>query len=199
MGVVIFTADDSRYRIGHYLKMFGTMSMAPVAADTTYILYDAPFDEKDALYWAPLIQHRLVVVTEKPPKLSKRSEDCVIVDQSFKANQPDHGRMMKAAMTWQDRDRALTAMEHVPLPLANAFIRANNTDIDMGRLLAAIRFTLHDDYARAAMAYGHKPNGFSWPKRSRNKDYIQHPDLRKSDNYHEYLLVEPDKEVTEWI
>ena len=154
MGVVIFTNDDARYRKGDFICMYGEITVPPTTPDTTLILHNKSFSEADVLYWAPIIQHRFVVVVDKLPKLSEASEDYVIIDQALKVKDKDFTRSIRAALCWVDRDRALNALRPVPLALMNAFIKANVDNMQVGRLLARCRFTLHDDYARAVMAYG---------------------------------------------
>ena len=85
MGVVIFTKDDARYRTGDYFAMYGELTVSPTLRHTTYIYHTKKFTEQDAIYWASVVPFRLVVVADKLPKLTKASEECVILDQSIKA------------------------------------------------------------------------------------------------------------------
>ena len=184
MGVVIFTNDDARYRKGDFICMYGEITVPPTTPDTTFILHNKSLSEADVLYWAPVIQHRLVVVVDKLPKLSEASEDYVIIDQALKVKDKDFTRSIRAALCWVDRDRALNALRPVPLALMNAFIKANVDNMQVGRLLARCRFTLHDDYTRAVMAYGIYPvSNFKWPKKSHNNDYILPSEMRRTDKH----------------
>lgn len=115
MGVVIFTNDDARYRKGDFICMYGEITVPPTTPDTTFILHNKSFSEDDVLYWAPIIQHRLVVVVDKLPKLSEASEDYVIIDQALKVKDKDFTRSIRAALCWVDRDRALNALRPVLL------------------------------------------------------------------------------------
>ena len=155
MGVIIFADDDTKYRTGDHIVMYGDMTVSPTVPDTTFIYHTDKFTEKDAIMWASIIPYRMVIVG-KLPKLTKASEHCVIVDQQVKVKQ-DYSRSIRAALCWADRDRAHRALEPVPIPLANAFVRVNVHDIELGRLLARCKFTLHDDYTKAAIAYGVSP------------------------------------------
>ena len=184
MGVVIFTKDDERYRTGNYFAMYGELKVSPTLPHTTYILHINKFTEKDALYWAKIVPFRLVIVADKMPKLTKASNKCVILDQSIKTSRPDFSRKIRAALCWSDRDRAHVALAPIPLPLANAFIKVNVHDINLGRLLARCRYTLHDDYTRAAIAYGINPiRNFKWPSKKTNNIYIVPNGIRQTDKH----------------
>jgi len=184
MGVVIFTKDDERYRTGDYFAMYGELTVSPTLPHTTYILHINKFNEQDAIYWAKIVPFRLVVVCDKLPKLTKASDECVILDQSIKTTKPDFSRKMRAALCWADRDRAHSALGPIPLPLANAFIKVNVNDISLGRLLARCRYTLHENYTRAAIAYGVNPvRKFKWPSKKANKDYIVPKGIRQTDKH----------------
>ena len=196
MGVVIYTKDASRYQTGHYLVMHRELTTPPTAPDTTFILHSDRFAEKDVLYWAPVVPYRLVVVCNKAPRLTSASEDLAILDATLKIPKADYGRAMRAALCWADRDRAHRALEPVPLPLANAFVRANVDDIEVGRLLARCRYVLHDDYTRAVIAYGvPQVRDFSYPPKSASSIDILPGSMRKSDAHWD-VIVRNDTAVT---
>jgi hypothetical protein len=201
MGVVIFTADDARYKTGDYMVMYGEMSSPPTAPDTTYILHDRRFSEKDALYWSPVIPYRMVVVVDKMPKLSKASEHCVVVDQTLKVKaSPNYGRLMKGVMCWVDRDRANKALSQVPFALAHSFIRANNNDIELGRRIAQCQFMVSDDYLKASVAYGIEPSkSFDFPKRGDKNNLNILPLGVRSTDKHWDVIASSDVEVTNEI
>lgn len=183
MGVIIFADDDTKYRKGDYLVMYGEMTVSPTVPDMTFIYHTTTFSEKDAIMWAEIIPYRMVVVMDKIPKLSKASEHCVILDQETKVKQ-DYSRYMRATLCWADRDRAHKALHNVPLPLANAFVKVNVRDISIGRLLARCRYTLHEDYTKAAIAYGVSPiKNFKWPKKSKQTLDILPLGIRKTDKH----------------
>ena len=196
MGVIIFTQDDARYRKGDYLTMYGDITINPTAPDTTYILHNKKFSEDELIYWASVIPHRMVIVVEKPPKLTAKSEHCVILDQNMKVQKEQHHRSMRAGLCWTDRDRAFKALKTVPLPLANAFIKANVNDIEVGRLLARCKYTLHDDYTTAVIAYGVNPiSNFKWPSKQGKSSYILPFLIRQTDKYMD-MIVANDPIVT---
>ena len=190
MGVIIFTQDDANYRKGNYLTMYGDITINPTAPDTTYILHNKKLSEDDLVYWASVIPYRMVIVVEKPPKLTTKSEHCVILDQKMKVHKEQHHRSMRAALCWTDRDRAYKALKTVPLPLANAFINANVNDIEVGRLLAECKYTLHDDYVSAVIAYGVQPlSNFRFPSKQKRMDYILPLDIRLTDKYMDIIAT----------
>lgn len=197
MGVIIFADDDAKYRTGDHIVMYGDMTVSPTAPDTTFIYHTDKFTEKDAIMWASIIPHRMVVVG-KLPKLTKASEHCVIVDQQVKVKQ-DYSRSIRAALCWADRDRAHRALSPVPIPLANAFVRVNVHDIELGRLLARCKFTLHDDYVKAAIAYGISPvRNFKWPPKSNRALDILPLGMRQTDK-HLDIIVNNDLVVSNEI
>lgn len=187
MGVIIFADDDAKYRKGDHIVMYGEMTVAPTAPDTTFIFHTDKFSEKDAIMWAPIIPYRMVVVGNLP-KLTKASEHCVIVDQESKVKQ-DHSRSIRAALCWADRDRAHRALSPVPVPLANAFLRANVTEIGVGRLMARCKYTLHEDYTKAVMAYGITPvRNFKWPPKSKRTLDILPLGIRQTDKHMDIIM-----------
>lgn len=199
MGVIIFTQDDAKYRKGDYLTMYGDITINPTAPDTTYILHNKKLSEADLIYWASVIPYRMVIVTDKPPKLTSKSEHCVILDQNMKVHKEQYHRSMRAALCWQDRDRAHRALQTVPIPLADAFIKVNVNDIEVGRLLAKCRFTLHDDYTTAAIAYGVSPvSNFKWPNKRNKTSYILPLGVRGTDKYMD-IITTNDPVVTNEI
>jgi hypothetical protein len=183
MGVIIFTDDDTKYRKGDYICMYGEMTVSPTVENTTFIYHAKKFTEADAILWAQVIPYRMVVVMDKLPKLTSASEHCVIVDQQTQVSN-DYSRAIRAVLCWSDRERAHKALTDVPLPLAGAFLKANIHDIGVGRLLARCRYTLHDDYMRAVIAYGVEPvRDFKWPPKTKRSDYILPSDVRQSDKH----------------
>lgn len=197
MGVIIFTDDDTNYRKGDYIVMHGEMTIAPTVPDTTFIYHTDKFSEKDAIMWASVVPYRLVVVG-KLPKLTKASEHCVFVDQKSKVKQ-DYSRSIRAALCWADRDRAHRALAPVPVPLANAFVRANVNDIGVGRLIARCNYTLHEDYMKAVMVYGINPiRNFKWPPKSVRSIDILPLGIRQTDK-HIDIIVNNDLVVSNEI
>ena len=197
MGVIIFADDDAKYRTGDYLVMYGEMTVSPTVDNMTFIYHTDKFTEKDAIMWASIIPYRMVIVG-KLPKLTKASEHCVIVDQQGKVKH-DYSRPIRPALCWADRDRARRALTTVPIPLTNAFVRVNVHDIELGRLLARCKFTLHDDYTKAAIAYGISPvRNFKWPPKSNRALDILPLGMRQTDK-HLDIIVNNDLVVSNEI
>jgi len=96
---------------------------------------------------------------------------------------------MRAALCWADRDRAAKALGEVPLPVANAYIKANTNDIELGRSLARARYTVHDDYLRAIIVYGMEPvRNFEHPSGTIKLNHYILPDgMRQSDKHWETI------------
>jgi len=198
MGVIIFAEDDAKYRKGDYIVMYGEMTVSPTVADTTFIYHAKKFTEDEAIYWAEAIPYRMVVVMDKLPKLTSASEHCVIIDQATKAK-VDYSRSIRAALCWGDRDRAHKALSQVPLPLANAFLKVNVKDINLGRLLAQCRYKLHDDYLKAAIAYGVSPvRNFKWPSKRKRSIDILPLGIRQTDK-HMGIIINGDIVVSNEI
>ena len=189
MGIIIFTDDDTKYRKGDYISMYGEMTISPTAPDTTFIYHPRQtFTEKDAIYWADVVPFRMVVVIDKIPKLTDKSKHCVIIDQELKMKQ-DLYRMARAVLCWADRDRAFKMMSELPIPYVNAFLNANVNRIELGRMLARCKFTLSDEYTIAAISYGVEPvKDFKNPTKKLNKDYILPNEVRQTDKHMEIIM-----------
>lgn len=188
MGIVIFTADDSKYRVGDYIVMFGEMTYPPTASDTTYILHSTRFKEADAIKWAAIVPYRLVIVTKKLPPLSDKSKRVVIVDENLRFKRNDYNIQIEAVLRWRDRERALIESRKIPIPLTLSFLRRNIHDIDLWRMLAKSSFTLPDEYIHAILAWFIQPmKGVTrWPKKKQAG--IELPSgIRESDVYAEQI------------
>ena len=84
MGIVILAGDDKEFRVGDYIVMHREMTCLPTAPGTTYILHTKKFTEEQILEWADIVAYRLVIIVETKPKLTKKSEDFVVVHDSLK-------------------------------------------------------------------------------------------------------------------
>ena len=145
MGVIIFTADDADYRDSSTVHLGRVLSTPPVAPNTTYILHSDKFNESDALYWAPVINYRLVVVCTKPPKLTDKSSDYVIVDRNLNRPKPNFNRPIDGLFKWSNRIRVWGIIKSVPLPLLSSFLLVNSfKDVEL-----ASDFRQSDKYAEA--------------------------------------------------
>ena len=189
-GVVIFTRDAAPYRVGEYVEMY-SFDYPPTAPDTTFILHDNKFSEKDAEGWVDFIPYRLIVVTDK--ESINTNDERVFSDKTVGGRKVSYRRNIEALFKWADRFRVLRYIASVPLPLVGAFLRVNRADdIDTARRLAKTRFELPDVYAHSVLAYSTQAGAgkVEWPKKSKrdqNKNVM--PFSRTSDHYVEDLLA----------
>ena len=106
MGIIIFTADDKDFLEGNPIIMERTMQYPPTADNRTYILRNPKqFNEIDVLEWSPSISYRLVVVVDKLPRLTSKSEDLVIIHPSLERKKESFYRNAVALLRWKDRER----------------------------------------------------------------------------------------------
>ena len=102
MGVIIFTQDDSKYLSSEHVIMYKNIDMSISHADITYILRTDKFTEADALSWIPYINNRLIVTIDKLPKLTKKSEDFVLVDGNYSKGKTNFAPIT-SLLRWQHR------------------------------------------------------------------------------------------------
>jgi hypothetical protein len=190
MGVVIFTNDDEQFLVGKYVLMVGSIDTPPSDPDTTYILRTNRFTEKDVEAWLPYITNRLVVTIDKPPKITKKTEDNVVIDTAYKKrNDRTLLTSVEAMLSWTDRKRVWHLIQDLPIPYALAFLRTNRDDIDLWRLIAKANMEMDDDYVRAIFAYAVKENRgkTQWPKKKKEEDIAPAP-FRQNDIYWKEIL-----------
>ena len=190
LGVVIYTADERPYKEGNYVEMFNEINTSTSVKELTCILHTDKFKEKDALEWRQLISHRLVIVTEKKPKLTEKSEDFVILDPSLDKEEEDYIRAIQCVFRVRDRDFVRRQIEDVPVALLLSFVRANRpNDLELHRSLNDIMFLLPKKYIYALVAYAIKPSGqrVQWPKK-RKKDEFPPSPFRSNDLYWTEIL-----------
>ena len=189
MGVVIFTRDASPYRVGEYVEMYN-FDYPPTAPDTTYILHDNKFSEKDAEGWVEYIPYRLIVVTEK--QTINTNDERVFCDKTVGGRKVSYRRNIEALFKWVDRLRVMKYIKSIPLPLVGSFLRVNRVDdIDTARRLAKTRYQLPDEYTHSILAYSIQAGAskVTWPKRHPNKVGDSIPFTRASDKYADDLLA----------
>ena len=200
MGIIILTADDTDFLGENPIVMDRVMQYPPTAPERTYILRNPRrFTETDILEWSPLVAFRLVVVVDKLPRLTSKSEAITIIHQSLNRPNRSFYRNAVALLRWKDRVRAKTQIETIPLPLAYAFIKRNQTDdIELHRRLAKVAMTLPDEYAYAVLTYGLKVSEgkVDWPKKKTTNEVP--PPFRSSDCYWQ-IIVNDDARVANQI
>ena len=185
MGIVIYTADERAYKSGNYVEMFNEMTTSPSVEELTCILHTDKFTEKNALEWRELISHRLVIVTEKKPKLTTKSEEFVILDPSLDKEEEDYIRDIQCVFRVRDRDFVFQQIQSVPIPLLISFVGANRPDdITLHRLLSQSKYVVPEKYIYAIVAYGIKPSGkrMVWPKKKTKEEFPPKP-FRSNDLY----------------
>ena len=123
--------------------MYGKIDTIPTLKEITYILHSDKFSSDDVITWTPLIQNRLVVVTDKPPKLNKQAKELCVVDDKLNGKSKDNTFLLvKALMNWSDRERVKVLYKNQPTPLLLWFLRANNDDIELWRRISEVLYTL---------------------------------------------------------
>ena len=194
MGIVILAGDDKEFRVGDYIVMHREMTCLPTAPGTTYILHIRKFTEDQIMEWAELVAYRLVIVLDKKPKLTKKSEDFVVVHESLKAKPDSIGPAIGALMRWRDRKAASKLIKQLPIPVALAVWRnAHPDDIDTARRLSQVSFVLPDEYAHAVFTWSINPNKPSRRLKPKKDDYEVPHGFRESDVYTEDLIrLAPD-------
>ena len=199
MGIVIFTDDDSKFMQSKYIMMIGRIDTPPVAKDTTYILRSNNFKEKDILEWLPYIQNRLVVCCDKPPKITSKTEEFVIVDESLKIKgKRNHYSPINALLSWKDRRRVNAVFSQTPLPLAKAFLEVNDVDISVWRRIAKTAMFLPEKYTRAIMVYGIEPAHTKTKFPKKKKAPYKYEQCRDTDK-HIQVIVENSISVSNRI
>ena len=190
MGVVIFTNDDEQFLVGKYVLMVGSIDTPPTDPDTTYILRANRFTEKDVEAWLPYIANRLIVTIDKPPKITKKTEDNVIIDNVYNKSDRNLLTSVEAMLSWTDRKRVWHLIQDLPIPYALAFLRTNRDDIDLWRLIAKANMEMDDDYVRAIFAYAVKENRrkTKWPKKKKEEDIAPSP-FRQNDKYWKQIVT----------
>ena len=98
-----------------------------------------------------MIRSRLVVVTDKPPKLNKQAKELCVVDDKLKGKSKDNTFLLiKALMNWDNRDRVKALYVDQPTPLVLWFLRGNNQDIELWRRISKVLYTLPEDYLKGS-------------------------------------------------
>lgn len=189
MGIVIFTNDDSKFLEGNYVLMTGQIDTPPSNPEVTYILRTTRFKEKDVVNWLPYIQNRLVVCIDKPPKLSKKIQEYVIIDDTYKKRPNGFMSNITSILTWKNRLRVFTSIKDLPIPYGLAFLRKNRDDINLWRRIARANMELPDEYTRAIFAYSVEPDNekIVWPDKKKTETITPKP-FRQNDKYWEEII-----------
>ena len=192
MGILIFTRDATPYRVGQFVEGNGVVC-SPACEDLTLIVYEKRPKKDECLAWLPYVAYRMVFVCDKAPDL--KNHPSVIFDRSMNANKDNYMPKIQSVLRWEDRSRAWAMARKVPVPLMLAFLRENNTDIVLWRLLAKSFAWTPADYQMAAIIYGTRPvSHIAYPKKKKGEgDTIPHG-FRDSDAYAQ-IIAEYDHKV----
>jgi hypothetical protein len=182
MGVVIFTHDAQKYRVGNYIEG-NEITADPRCEGLTVIVQDRNPKAKTYLDWLPYVAHRLVVVCETPPKVKNES---VIFDGKF--SKDDYIRDIDATMRWNDRAKTLDRCARIPIPLMLSFLRANNKDIRLWRNLAHGFTHVPESFQSALINFGHKPvRRMNYPKKKKSAEELPNG-IRLSDIHWQSII-----------
>jgi len=186
MGVVIFTNKPEVYRVGDFIES-ADMLYPPTGEGITYIVYGLTMTEKDAIWWSERVPYRLVICPSRKPKLTKKGERSLILDWDEKKASWDMA--CKSIIQWVDRSRVAKAIKGAPIPLLLAWLKPNNRDIHLWRLLADTSYTLPQRFQEAVMAYGVTPRRgrIQYPKKRKSVGETQHG-CRESDIYVDLIV-----------
>ena len=192
--VVIFSADDARFTgLSEAVVMRNTLSTPPTAEGVTYVLHSDTFNSDDVVFWGPRIPYRLIIITDKIPRLSKEAEQYAIIEDSLKRLKTNYNREISAVFNWSERLRVLPQAEQIPIPLMLAFLKVNRpNDIDLWRRIAQVSMTLNDSYMHALFTYGLTPSRTSpvWPKKKKTAESPP-PPFRSNDKHWRVIIENP--------
>ena len=184
MGVLIFTHDAQKYRVGDFVEGAEVLC-SPNVKGLTVIVHKRKPTAKECLAWLPYIAHRMVWVCEVSPKI----KDDAVIDET-KSPKKDYVKSIDATIRWNDRRKAHLECAKVPTPLMLAFLRENNNDIDLWRLLTQSFTNVPDSFQKALIAFAHKPKRrMNYPKRKNKDEEVSKPfGIRDSDIYWEDIV-----------
>jgi hypothetical protein len=189
MGVIIYAGDDKDFKKGDHIVMYGEISSPPNLDNMTYILHCESFPASVAKEWLPYVEYRLVVIPRKGCKGIKEGNG-ILIDKSAKIKKQNHNQPMNALFKWGDRARVWGVFQQSPMPLAEAFHKANRTsDIDTMRVVSDARYWMDEKYARAALVFGTvgEQGYVEWPKKKAVEEEGIHG-FRESDLYSSEII-----------
>ena len=187
--MIIYSADPEPFRTENSIEMYREIDTLPNVPNTTFILHTDKFTEKKANEWLPIISHRLVIITDKYPKLSKKHDERIAIHGSLKKKTGNYSRKIEWLFGWSDRRRVYEQISDIPIPLIFSFLNENDKDIRLHRLLAATNFILDEKKTRAILSYGIKPikGRMKWPKKKRKVESTPIP-FRSDDLYWDLII-----------
>ena len=175
--MIIFTKDATPFRSDNEILMYNNLDSIPNLKETTYILHSDKFTSDDVIQWSPVIKNRLVIVTDKEPKLNKKAKDLCVV-------------LVRALLNWGNRDRVKELYKDQPTQLLLWFLKENVDDIDVWRRISKVLYTLPEEYMKASLIYGIKPSRarVKWPKKKGKSK--ERPEIFRSTDQHWEVILE---------
>ena len=189
--MIIFTKDATPFRSDNEILMYNNLDSIPNLKETTYILHSDKFTSDDVIQWSPVINNKLVVVTDKEPKLNKKAKDLCVVDDNLKGKSNDDAFVLvRALLNWGNRDRVKELYKDQPTQLLLWFLKENVDDIDVWRRISKVLYTLPEEYMKASLIYGIKPSRarVKWPKKKGKSK--ERPEIFRSTDQHWEVILE---------
>ncbi len=188
MRMLIFTRDAEPYREGNYVEGTGVVS-SPSCDNLTVIVHERRPSKEDCLGWLDLISYRMVWVCDKAPDIK---DDRVIYDKSMRQKRTDYIPAIQATLRWSDRNRVWNSMPRVPVPLMLSFLRENNRDINLYRLLAKSFRWCSEDMQQAAICFGTQPISErpAFPKKKKKTQDCEIEGFRETDLYTDMIITD---------
>lgn len=168
MGVIIFTRDAEPYRVGEFVEGHEVLT-SPSCEGLTVIVHESRPKAQECLSWLPYISYRMVWVCDSAPEI--KDNESVIYDKSMRAVKQDYMTGIQACLKWSDRNRAWAFCKDTPIPLMLSFLKANDKNIEMWRVLAKGFTWTPEWYQMAYLCFASKPNArASFPKKKQEEE-----------------------------
>lgn len=190
MGVIIYAGDDADFKVGDFIVMHRELTSPPTAPNTTYILHCESFPASVAKEWLPHVAYRLVVIPRRGIK-GINEGDGILIHKSAKQKKESFTQPINTLFKFSDRNRVWGMFQSTPMPLAEAFHKANRPqDIETQRIVSMARYQMEEKYARAALVFGTKgkQQRVEFPKKKEKKNEEELHGFRDSDIYAEILI-----------
>jgi len=183
MGVIIFTHDPTKYRVGEYIES-KDFSCSPNVEGLTVIVHAKKPTEAEALDWLSLVAYRLIWVCDNPPQIK---DDRVIYETISEKNGWERG--VVAVLRWRDRRRAYRESLKTPIPVILSYLRENIKDITLWRKIAHAFTHTPEEMQRALLVFSYDTEGGWRMKRAFNDEKPDPPNgFRESDKYAESII-----------
>jgi hypothetical protein len=190
MGILIFTRDATPYREGEYVEGKEILC-SPSCEDLTLIVHEKRPKKEECLAWLPYVSYRMVFVCEQAPDL--KDHESVIFDKTMNRKKDNFMPKIQSVLRWKDRNRTWAMARGVPIPLMLAFLRENDRNIDLWRLLAKGFTWTPEEYQMAAICFGTTPVlRTTYPKKKSQVETLPNG-FRESDLYADIIATHDPK------